>query len=77
MPIYEFACSKCKAGFELLLPRRAAADSARCTTCGSKRVRRRMSACVGRSGSAGGAKAVAGGGSSCAGCRRSSCAGCR
>ncbi|HTR75955.1 MAG TPA: zinc ribbon domain-containing protein [Solirubrobacterales bacterium] len=41
MPIYEFECEGCGAGFEELVP--SAAGSAPCPECGSERTRRLMS----------------------------------
>ena len=59
MPIYEYSCDDCKKTFSVLRLSTAPAETV-CTVCGSKNVRKLMSAfCCSDSGSGGGS---AGGG---------------
>jgi putative FmdB family regulatory protein len=44
MPIYEYKCHDCDSDFDLLVMRRDEADSQTCPNCGSKQVRRKLSA---------------------------------
>ncbi len=43
MPIYEYGCAACGAGFEELIIRRSDEDEVSCPRCGSRSVARRMS----------------------------------
>lgn len=75
MPIYEYHCDNCDRDFEYLVFGKKKPEG--CTTCGSKKVNKLMSACgfisKGSSGETVGASAS---GSSCGGCSAASCAGC-
>lgn len=44
MPIYEYRCDKCGEGFSVLRSVAAADKDTTCTECGSKRVKKVMSA---------------------------------
>ena len=73
MPIYEYACGKCRDRFEVLV--RKASQKIACPACGSKKVKRRFSTFGiggGGSGSNGGAS-----GSGKSSCSRGSCSGCK
>ncbi len=43
MPIYEFVCPSCNAGFDELVRSSKDASSVACPSCGSKRVERKVS----------------------------------
>jgi putative FmdB family regulatory protein len=43
MPIYEYECNKCGAAFDCIVMRVSEKYTARCTTCGSLRVRKCVS----------------------------------
>ena len=71
MPIYEFACEKCKKRFEQLV--RPGTAKVPCPACKSSKVKRRFSTFgIGGGGSNGGAS-----GSGKSSCSRGSCSGCK
>ena len=71
MPIYEYRCNDCKAGFEKLVF--GANPVVACEKCGSGNTEKRLSRFgMGRSSSE-----ASSGGSGCGGCSASSCAGCK
>jgi putative FmdB family regulatory protein len=51
MPLYEYKCADCERPFELLVASPALADSVACRHCGSRSVRRLVSAFASRSSS--------------------------
>jgi putative FmdB family regulatory protein len=60
MPLYEFTCPECESAFEELLRSSAAVAEVKCPTCGSERVRRKVSTFASRvSGGGAGASAAA------------------
>jgi len=74
MPIYEYHCNACSAGFEKLVFGQS--PEVLCEKCGSKDTEKLMSRFgMGRS-SAGPSSDSSGSGSGCGGCSSSSCAGC-
>jgi len=73
MPIYEFACEKCKKRFESLV--RPGTAKVPCPDCGSKKVKRRFST-FGIGGGGGGSNGGASG-SRTSSCSRGSCSGCK
>jgi len=73
MPIYEYHCEECNANFEYLVFGQEKPDA--CTSCGSTKIDRLMSACSFKSkGSSG--ETVASSSSSCSGCSATSCSSC-
>ncbi|MBI2958458.1 MAG: zinc ribbon domain-containing protein [Chloroflexi bacterium] len=76
MPLYEYACSACGCGFELLRPFSKSAEAVACPKCG-RPSRRKVSAFASVSKSAGGVTTpIAGSSGGCGGCSSSSCASC-
>lgn len=75
MPVYEYRCSGCGAGFELLRPMSRAQEEASCPKCkcASRRMPSRFASVAKDSM---GNTAPVGGGSSCGSCSSSSCATC-
>lgn len=53
MPIYEFRCNKCGNEFEYLCFTSKDSENAVCTSCGSEKTEKMMSACSSMSGSGG------------------------
>jgi putative FmdB family regulatory protein len=49
MPLYEYTCADCERPFELLVASPALADAVTCRYCGSRSVRRLISAFASRS----------------------------
>ena len=77
MPIYEYVCSDCGFGFELLRPLRQASDKVPCPRCHRHSAKRKFSTFASFSKDESGLTTpVAGTGSSCAGCDASSCSTC-
>ncbi|MDO8472399.1 MAG: zinc ribbon domain-containing protein [Dehalococcoidia bacterium] len=76
MPIYEYKCSACGSGFELLRPFSKSAEIVNCPKCG-KPSKRRVStfASVSKS-SSGETTPIAGGGGGCGSCGSSNCGSC-
>ncbi len=72
MPIYEYACGKCRDEFEVFV--RKASQKIACPACGSKKVKRRFST-FGIGG--GGARDTSSCGSGKSSCSRGSCSGCK
>lgn len=73
MPIYEFACKKCKDDFQLLISFSRISE-AKCPNCGSGKVTRLMSTFAARTSGNGSSHSV--GGDSCAGCAAGHCSTC-
>ncbi|HUT53633.1 MAG TPA: zinc ribbon domain-containing protein [bacterium] len=71
MPLYEFHCSRCTRDFEELVM--GGATGVKCPSCGSKRVKKLMSACAHKSG---GKFVSSQGGSGCSSCSGGSCSTC-
>ncbi len=44
MPLYEYRCQDCKKDFETIVSSHTKADEVSCTACGSKNVKRTISA---------------------------------
>ena len=76
MPIYEYACPKCKSRFELLRPMSRADEAAACPHCRSK-AQRVLSTFACRSKGAEGESSSIGGFNPCGTCSASSCDTCR
>ena len=76
MPIYEYTCSDCSLGFELLRQLSQASDTASCPRCHHPAERKLSTfACFTRN-DTGESAPVAGTGSSCASCGSASCSTC-
>jgi putative FmdB family regulatory protein len=78
MPIYEYACPKCKHRFESLRPISRCEDTCECPKCNTSS-KRAMSRFVNRSSmdlSSFAGQVPASGGSSCSGCSSGNCASC-
>ncbi len=74
MPIYEYACVKCKNGFEYLVLGNN--DHVSCPECGSKRVIRKMSLCAHKSASGDSMSSSETSSSGCASCAGGNCSAC-
>ena len=75
MPIYEYRCEKCESDFEQLIRSSRSDSAARCPSCGTTDVQRKLSLFGMASRDAAGKRTSATSG--CSTCRASSCAGCR
>ena len=71
MPMFEFHCGKCDTDFEELVM--GELRGIKCPSCGSKRIKKMMSAFAHKSG---GKFVSSKGGSGCSGCSSSSCSSC-
>lgn len=77
MPIYEFCCDRCDAGFEELVSwADADGDGIECPECGSKKVKRMLSRFSFKSGGGSGPAATGSSGSGCGSCSKTSCSTC-
>ena len=74
MPIYEYHCTACGAGFEKLVF--GSNPEVACEKCGSKKTEKLMSRFGMGKGSSSSSN-TSGSSSSCGGCSSSSCAGCK
>jgi putative FmdB family regulatory protein len=70
MPMYEYHCAKCGCDFEELV---MGDDKVKCGSCGSTRVKKKMSAFAHKSG---GKFSGSKGGSGCGSCSKPSCSNC-
>ena len=75
MPIFEFECQKCHRVFEALV-RNSQSAQLSCDKCGSKKLRKLVSAFGFTSGGANNASGSSSSGSSCGSCRATSCRTC-
>ena len=76
MPIYEFQCPKCSKRFETLIRKQADENSLVCPACGSKNLKKLLSACglISRGENTSGSSLSSG--SSCGSCSASNCSTC-
>lgn len=76
MPIYEFHCNDCNKDFEELV--RLSDPTAACPACGSRNVKKKMSACAFKTGDAPGSFVGTGkrASSGCSGCSSTNCSSC-
>jgi len=74
MPIFEFKCNKCNHEFESILFR--SDDMAKCPECGSKKVKKFLSACFFKSSSSTGEMTGSAGSSGCSSCSSGNCSTC-
>jgi len=71
MPLYEYHCKKCDDDFEELVM--GDESGVKCPSCGSRKVKKLMSACAHKSG---GSFTPSTGGSGCSSCSSGSCSTC-
>lgn len=64
MPIYEFECPECREAFDELVRSAAAVKDVTCPACGSRKVKKKLSAVAAHIG--GGSAAAAAAGAACA-----------